>query len=162
MKTLVAYYSLDGNTRRVAETIATAMAADLLYIRPRKEITAKGFWKYFLGGAQVTLGLTPKLAVFDRDPADYDLILLGSPVWAGSFTPPVKAFLRSDAVRNKKIAIFYSHLGGADKTSARAQTEINRNNTFIGSLGLQAVAKHPEASCSQAVEWAKKLTASVV
>jgi flavodoxin len=162
MKTLVAYYSLDGKTRQVAEAIAAALAADLLYLRPRKEITAKGFWKYFLGGAQVTLGLTPKLAAFDRDPADYDLIILGSPVWAGSFTPPIKAFLRPDSVTGKKIAFFYSHLGGADKTARRAQTEISRNNMFVDSLGLQDVAKHLESSCSQAVEWAKKLVLAVL
>ncbi|HAL73813.1 MAG TPA: flavodoxin [Clostridiales bacterium] len=120
MKTLVAYYSLDGNTRRVAEAIAAAMSTDLLYIRPYKEIKAKWFWKYFLGGAQVSMGLTPKLMPMIPDPADYEFILLGSPVWARSFTPPVKAFLRTDVIKGKKIAFFFSHSSGADKTAGRA------------------------------------------
>jgi menaquinone-dependent protoporphyrinogen IX oxidase len=157
MKTLVAYYSLDGSTKRVAEAIAAALAADLLYIRPLREFRAKGFFKYFLGGAQASMGLTPRLAAFEFDPSAYDRILLGSPIWAGRFTPPVKSFLKNDKIQGKKIAFFYCHLGGADKAAELGKAAISRNNRFIGSLSLQDVAAHPEESCGQAVSWAQEL-----
>jgi menaquinone-dependent protoporphyrinogen IX oxidase len=157
MKTLVAYYSLDGSTKRVAEAIAAALAADLLFIRPFREFRAKGFFKYFLGGAQASMGLTPRLAAFEFDPSVYDRILLGSPIWAGRFTPPVKSFLKNDNLQGKKIAYFYCHQGGADKAAEQAKAAISRSNIFLGSFSLQDVASHPEESCNHAVTWAQSL-----
>ena len=160
MKTLVAYYSLDGSTRRVAEAIAAALPADLFAIQPVKEIPARGFFKYFLGGAQASMGLKPRLAAFSLDLASYDRILLGSPIWAGTITPPIRSFLFKSHLQGKEIACFYCHLGGAARADQRSRTLISRHNRFIGSLGLQDVASQPEESCAQAVAWARKLAGS--
>jgi menaquinone-dependent protoporphyrinogen IX oxidase len=157
MKTLVAYYSLDGSTATVAKAIAAALPADLLFLQPVKDLQAKGFAKYVLGGAQVVMGIRPKLLPFAQDPAGYDRILLGSPIWAGSFTPPVKTFLADTRLQGKPIAYFYCNEGGAEKATERARRAIGRNSQFIGSLGLVSVYKHPDESCAEAVAWAKSL-----
>ncbi|HBP38304.1 MAG TPA: hypothetical protein DD640_06110, partial [Clostridiales bacterium] len=68
-----------------------------------------------------------------------------------------RSFLRKSNIRGKDIACFYCHAGGADKADRRSQTLVDRDNRFIGSFGLQDVASHPEESCAQAIDWARKL-----
>ncbi|MBU4486909.1 MAG: hypothetical protein KKD38_08270 [Candidatus Delongbacteria bacterium] len=41
MKKLIVFYSLDGNTRMISETMASEIEADLLELKPAKEITRK-------------------------------------------------------------------------------------------------------------------------
>ncbi len=46
-KTLVVYYSYEGSTRLIAETIADTLKADILTLKPLEEMTSKGFLKFF-------------------------------------------------------------------------------------------------------------------
>lgn len=46
MKILVLYYSLNGNTRFIANRIAEAIGAETLEIRPLKDIKSTGFMRY--------------------------------------------------------------------------------------------------------------------
>ena len=44
------------------------------------------------------------------------MVILGSPVWAGTFAPPLRTFLDSNDLSGKKIAILATSSGGnADK-----------------------------------------------
>ena len=47
MKILVIYYSLDGNTEMIAKEIEKTFNADLLKLKPQKEIKSGLFGKYF-------------------------------------------------------------------------------------------------------------------
>ena len=50
MKTLIVYYSYEGNTKIIAETIGKSIEADIMELKPEKEMTSKGFMKYVWGG----------------------------------------------------------------------------------------------------------------
>lgn len=52
MKTLVIFYSLEGSCRYAAKRIADACGADLLELKPVKDIKAGKVTKYFWGGRQ--------------------------------------------------------------------------------------------------------------
>lgn len=82
---IIIYYSLEGSTRLIAETIAQGLGADILELKPLKEINPKGFLKYFWGGQQVVFKEKPRLEFFSKNPLDYEIIIIGTPVWA--FTP---------------------------------------------------------------------------
>ena len=46
MKKLVIFYSFEGNTKYIAENIAEAVDADILELKPVKDIKSNGFMKY--------------------------------------------------------------------------------------------------------------------
>ena len=45
---------------------------------------------------------------------EYDLVVIGTPVWASTFAPPIRTFLddNGDRLRGKKIAAFACYAGG--------------------------------------------------
>lgn len=127
VKTLVIYYSFEGNTKFIAETIAEKLGADLLELKPEKELNSKGFMKYIWGGSQVVMGKMPKLQPFDKNPRDYDLLIIGTPVWAWSYTPPLNTFFNSVKITGKKIALFSCHGGQNAKTFEKMEKALEGN-----------------------------------
>ena len=116
MKTLIVYYSLEGNTAQTAEQIAEATGADLLRLRPVKAYPESGFAKFFWGGKSAVMAETPKLEAYDADPAEYDRIVFGFPVWAGNVTPPIRSFVKQHDLHGKRFAAFACQSGaGAEK-----------------------------------------------
>ncbi len=53
MKNLVVFYSLEGSTKLIANTIAKKLNADILELIPEKNYCDSGFKKFFLGGKSV-------------------------------------------------------------------------------------------------------------
>ena len=112
-KTLVILYSRTGNTRTVGEMIASAMSADLEIIQDQK--SRAGFLGYIRAGREAlkrTPGLIKPPAM---DPLDYDLVIIGSPVWAGHMASPVRAYIDANQGRFKQTALFCTEGGSGDK-----------------------------------------------
>ena len=121
MKTAVVYYSMSGNTRYTAESVAEALGADLIPLVPKKAYPDAGFKKFFWGGKSALMGDKPALEPYDFDGRKYDLILLGSPVWAGTFAPPLRSFVEENraALQDKRIAVFFCCSGGPGKVQEK-------------------------------------------
>ncbi|MBO4220064.1 MAG: NAD(P)H-dependent oxidoreductase [Clostridia bacterium] len=118
MKTVIVYYSLEGNTHYIAEKIAEKLGADTLRLRTKKAYADKGFAKFFWGGKSAVMAEKPELEPFDTDIASYDRIIIGFPVWASNITPPIRSFISECAadLKGKKIAVFACESGsGAPK-----------------------------------------------
>ena len=127
MTTAIIYYSMSGNTSYVAEQIATALSADLIPLIPQKAYPDSGFKKFLWGGKSAVMGDKPKLEPFAFDPAAYDLVVLGSPVWAGTFAPPLRTFLHQyrDDLKGKRLAAFFCCSGGPGKVSEKFRAYLN-------------------------------------
>lgn len=82
-KTLVAYFSASGVTRRVAENLATAAGADIYEIRPAVPYTSADLnWMDKKSRSTVEMkdkSSRPELADTDADIASYDKIFVGFP-----------------------------------------------------------------------------------
>lgn len=113
MKTAVVYFSLEGNTKYVAEKIASKLDADIIVLKPVKAYPTGKFSKYFWCGKSSAFKESPKLIPYQFDSADYDLIVLGTPIWAGTFTPPVRTFLKDHSLAGNNVALFASCSGGS-------------------------------------------------
>ena len=127
MKTAIVYYSLEGNTKYTADKIADILKAscevDVIRIEPEKSYPDKGFKKFFWGGKSAVMAETPALKPYEFDVTQYDRIIFGTPVWASTFTPPVRTFINDNpGVKEKQIAVFTCFSGGgADKALAKLQ-----------------------------------------
>ena len=131
MKKLVIYYSLDGNTAFVARTMAGAVGADILELKIKNEQKHSGFLKYFWGGRQVMMKTKPELLPFDKRPEDYDVLFIGTPVWAFTYAPALATFFSSVHLKAKKIALFCCS-GGTKGKALKKMAEQLPGNEIIG------------------------------
>ncbi len=158
-KILVVYYSLEGNTKLIAENVARAINADVMRLSPVKDLHAKGGAKFFWGGKQVLMHQKPKLKPLDKDPLNYDVIFIGTPVWASTFAPAIRSFFASVKIQGKKVAFFCTSGSGNTKTLANLKKMLSPGgNQILGGIELQEPLTHNiEKAVNQAVEWATKL-----
>lgn len=134
MKSIVVYYSLTGNTDWVAEEIAQQTGSDLLRINPVKAFPDKGFRKFFWGGKSAVMQEKPALEPYEFDADKYDVIILGTPVWASNITPPIRSFINDNlaSLKDKKISVFVCYSGGgAEKAIGRVKDLIPVENALI-------------------------------
>lgn len=107
-KVLVVYYSCQGSTRRAAEALKEALGADLREIAPVKKYSVAS--AYTLGIVQCLSKAEPELEE-KIDVSGYDIIFVGSPVWAFTVSPPVRSFLKGCDLKGKKIVPFCTNRG---------------------------------------------------
>ena len=116
MKTLIVYYTLEGNTHYAAKKIASQLDADVLRVKPVKTYPRKGFRKFLWGGKSAVMAETPELEPYTFDASAYDRIVFGFPVWAGNVTPPLRTFIKENDLSGKRFAAFACQSGaGAEK-----------------------------------------------
>lgn len=155
MKNLVVYYSLDGNTRFISQAIAGVTNADILELKLKKDDTKlKGFKKYFWGGKQVVTREKPELKPFDKNPRDYDLIFIGTPVWAWRHAPAIETFFSEVNLAGKKIALFCCHEGSKGKTLEKMENKLS-GNEIVGKIDFEQPLQHnKDADSERAKAWA--------
>ncbi|MDR1909736.1 MAG: NAD(P)H-dependent oxidoreductase, partial [Spirochaetaceae bacterium] len=150
MKTLVIYYSYEGNSEFVAAQIKAALGADLLRIETEDDRKRTGLSKFIWGGKQVFSRALPELKPYEVDIGAYDLIILGCPVWAGSPAPALRSFLARTPVKDKRIALFVCHGGGKGETLEKLKRELP-GNTFVGDLDLANPLKGDAAAVKERI-----------
>ena len=146
MKTLIVYYSLEGNTEWVAQKLAENTKADVLRLVPKKEYPKEGFKKFFWGGKSVVFGEKPVLEEYQLSLGDYDKIVIGSPIWAGSYTPPIKTFLADNKIEGKNIYLFICHSGGGAQKCFQKLSEELKNNKIISTIDFNNPKIKPDVN----------------
>lgn len=109
MKTLIVYYSLTGNTRRICESLKKNMSADLQQLceqRRYNRISA-----YITGKIAALRGTGCPILPLEEDVAAYDRIVIASPIWEGHLAPPVVTFLQCYDLREKPVYVLLTHTG---------------------------------------------------
>lgn len=142
MRTLIVYYSLEGNTDYAARKIGEVTGGDLLRLETKKAYPSKGFSKFIWGGKSAMMGEKPALEPYDADLESYDKIVLGFPVWASTVTPPIRTFVEEnrEALRTKAIAAFACQSGnGGEKALNKLKKLIG-----IGELAAEAIFIDPK------------------
>jgi len=157
LKSLVIYYSKTGNTKLIAEAIASELKADLFEIQRQKDIKSSGFRLYFRGGFESMTKKNIRLEKTDIDFSKYDLIFLGTPVWAWRLNPVVRSFLKKVKIEKKNLGLFACCAGSAEGVLTDMQ-DILKNNTVLGiSEYVEPLKKDKEANVKEAKIWAKKI-----
>jgi flavodoxin len=120
MKTLVVYYSRDGLTKKIGGSLAGLLQAEteeLIDLTSRQ-----GLWGWLFAGRDAFRQKLTKLKKPAKSPADYDLVVIGSPVWASNITPAIRTYLTESKGKIKKTA-FFACKGGTSTTKFFAEME---------------------------------------
>ena len=129
-KILVAYYSAQGHTKRVAEAAADELGADLFEIVPAEAYTDNDL-NWTNDQSRVTreykdesLRDTPLAQTTPDNWADYDTVLLGYPIWWAIAAWPCNHFATDNDFTGKKVIPFCtsasSGLGQSGELLAKA------------------------------------------
>jgi flavodoxin len=129
---LVVFYSRSGTTRRVAEALSEALKCDLEEITEPKPRT--GFLGYIRSLLEARRKRPSTIAPKKHDVSSYDLVVIGTPVWAWSLSSPARAYLMTTASQLPEVA-FFCTLGGKGS-----------ENTFAQMTAI--VGKQPRAVCA--------------
>jgi len=156
MEKLVVFYSLEGNTKFIAQNLAQGIEADILELKPEKEIPKTEPLKHFWGGKQVVMRETPKLKKYDINLADYDILIIGTPVWSFNFSSPIRTFLKENKIKNKKIILFCTNEGMKGKTFENLKKEL-LGNEIIAEIEFQSVLKKPKENLKKLEDFIKEI-----
>lgn len=153
-KILVVYYSLEGNTKLIAEAISEKLSSDILEVKPKKDIDSQSKMKYLVGGKQAVTKEKPKLVSYDVNAENYDILFIGTPVWAWTFAPAIRSFLHSTNLKGKKIALFSCNAGANGKTFENMKDKL-QGNEFLGQIEFKEPLKSDrQENIERAKKWA--------
>lgn len=108
-KILVVYYSNSGITEKVGGLLAVALEADQEKLVDKKE--RKGVWNYLVAAKDAMMKYETDIETPKYDPADYDLVIIGTPVWAWTMTPAVRTYITKNKDKLKNV-VFFTTSGG--------------------------------------------------
>lgn len=103
-KALIVYYSNTGHTRTIAEELAKTSgwsAAEIREAKPRK-----GRWGEVRCAIESLLGIKPHIEFTSPPFNTFDLVIIGTPVWAGHVASPVQSFLAKRRGDLHRVAFF--------------------------------------------------------
>ena len=160
MKSLVVYFSLEGNTEYVAGIIKEKTGADLLKLVPKKAYHDKGFAKFFWGGKSAVMAEKPALEAYNVNLDEYERVIFGFPVWASNFTPPLRTFIEDnkEKLQKKKISVFACQSGsGAEKAFAKMAKALGIDDFEVSAIFIDPKARHNDDTDKQIDEFCNRL-----
>ena len=123
-KTLVAYFSVTGTTEKAAKLIVEVTSGTLCEIQPEKEyVTADLDWHDKSSRSSVEMSNAesrPALKANPENPADYDIIYIGFPIWWNSAPRIINTFIESNDFAGKVIIPFATS-GGSSISNAEKE-----------------------------------------
>jgi len=117
-KILVVYYSRTGNTRKVAEAIAAGLGADVEEVIDTTN--RRGPIGAVRAGKDAVLKRPAAIEEAQKAPASYRLVVVGTPVWAGTMCSAVRTYLAREKDVLPQVAFFLTTMrSGAEQTFAQ-------------------------------------------
>ncbi len=119
MKTLIAYYSLTGNNKYLAEAIQKEVGGDILEVKSK--------WKrnWPLIFFDVAFKRFPKIEKTNMDVVDYERVILVAPIWISKIASPLCTFIKQER-KNLKNFSFISFCGGSEGLDVKIEEHLRR------------------------------------
>lgn len=143
---LVVYYSLTGNTARVARDLAARLDADVESIRD--EGHGAGVLGQFVAAFDSLRRAPAYISALQRDPAEYAIAVVATPVWTGQMTPAVRAYLAEMRGRLKSVAFLVTS-GDTDISNLAPSLETAAGQSAVASAGFNALELAESATYEQ-------------
>lgn len=170
MKTLIVFYSRTGTTRKVAHEIQKALKADAEELFDKNRSGPIG---YLQAGKEATLEKLTDIKPIKKDPKRYDLIILGTPVWAFNMCSAIRTYLTENHEnlhkfsgcqkqktvfkhKLKKVAFFCTMDSSGDDRTFRKMQELTQLKPKA-TLTLKTKDVHKKDFSKEIKEFVKKL-----
>jgi flavodoxin len=152
---LVVCYSRSGTVRRVASHIAAALGAELELIEEvGSRLGVGGYMRSLLEAAAKGL---PAIRT-RKDPGDYELVVLGTPVWAGTMSSPVRSYIFSHQ-GELQHARFFAVMGGRGGENAVREMQLASGSNAAAACVLtqrEAVSELYRVKCESFIKALKQ------
>ena len=158
LKVLVVYYSLQGNSKCVGDHIADLLKADVEEIKTVKPIDPHRFMDHYWEGNKEQPLEEVQIKTPKHDPKNYDMIVIGTPVWAWAPAPPVTAYLKKMSIAGKKLALYTCSEGEAGRTLEKMKGFL-KDSKVLSEREFINPRNDMNGTCSmKAQEWARSLS----
>lgn len=156
-KTLVAYFSATGTTKKVAENLASALNADIYEIKPAKPYTSADLdWTNGNSRSSVEMqnhASRPEIVDDNFSVSEYDTVFLGFPIWWYIAPTIVNTFLEKHDFSNKKIILFATSGGSKfGKTVENLKPSVSPSTVIV-----EGDVLNNNPSVEDLKKWAEKI-----
>ncbi len=139
VKVLIIYYSETGTTEKVANSLAdtiknTGITVDIEKITPKEAYNQETMQDVVK--KQFTDKIYPEINPVNKNIADYNLIIIGTPAWFGQPAQPLIGYLQSQDFTGKKVAIYSTFGGNAGDVLKNTESYI-KGATFLPGVTLK-------------------------
>ena len=156
-KVLIIYYSLTGNTKMISEKIREKTGGDLFAIETVKTYPSEYSALIEEAKRELQNNDLPALRKSPPELSQYDLILVGSPVWWYTVSTPVMSLLKQANFSGKMVSVFCTHEGGIGKTFPHFKEQA-RNAVVLEGIDLYKPQQAGRGEVDKALDsWLGKL-----
>lgn len=136
---LCVYYSRTGHTEKLVREIAEELGCET--VKLEDGVKRGGFGGWMLSGLQAVSRKVPPVKQPETAHAlkEYDLVIIGSPVWAGRCSAPVRSFLLQYGEELKKVAYVITR-----KSNVRYEEVFEQMNLYVRKPHITAVTIQPD------------------
>jgi len=133
---LVVFYSRTGNAKKVGEAIAKELNCDVEQILDVK--SRKGLFGWLRSGMEAAKETLSPIQDTKKDASAYDLVIIGTPVWAGRMSSPARTYISKNKERFKQVAFFAASGGVIEDVVFGGMEKISGKNA-VATLNLTTV-----------------------
>ena len=122
MKILIAYYSRTNITANVAKSLQKELNADIEEIKDVKN--RSGIFGWIKSCFEAIRRVPAEIKPIEKDPSEYDTVVIGTPVWASTMASPVLTYITENKEKFNDTALFCTCGNGGYKETFAHITEI--------------------------------------
>lgn len=148
MKILVVSYSRTGTTKKLGDKIAEKLKAETDFIIDKADRSGIRGW---LGSGRDALFKKETQIEFSENPKDYDLVVVGTPVWVGTVAPAIRKYFLENEIG--KVAFFATFGGEISNTFKEMKNICKKPVAVLGvkdkELETKKITKQIENFCKE-------------
>ncbi|HMK53929.1 MAG TPA: flavodoxin [Methanobacteriaceae archaeon] len=154
MKILVVFYSRSDNTRRVAAEIRTILDCDIEeVIDTQNRSGTLGYIRSVIHAIMKTPAIIEEIK---NDPANYDLLIMGTPVWSGKMSTPTRAYIAQNHDKFNNMAFFCTAIG-PNFDGTFSEMEKLSETSPLAKMGLRAKEINDGSYKSKVAQFVEKI-----
>ena len=128
---------------------------ELVDLKKRSGMTA-----FMKASLDAMVGNETKISPPTKPVDQYDLIVVGTPVWFTRPTPAVRTYIKKNNFAGKRVAFFCTNEGRGGEKAIEKLKELLPNSSFAEPLIVSKVSENKEEAEAKVADWCGKLKAA--